>query len=427
MQQFFKEENSIYCSEGEAIEVKGFVSPKIFKTLLVIGIFCSVTGFLVDIFIESMPRIVTIMTVFLCVYLSLLLSLIHRMDLHNNMRLAFLGVIAAIFVELAFDDGGMLWCIILPPIVFAAFGKKEGFAWTIANFTLMIVWLIWGGLSVSHLSYTEMSNLIMTYMVSTLVSYFYTSHIERTHQMILEHARKQERLEVAQTFSGGIAHLINNEMQVVIGNANILERKLHESPYIKNISRITTSAYQASNHANQLLAYAESAPEYMQDHDVTNILRSLSETWEGQLPESTQLQLDLPEYLPVCHCDSQKVQHALNILFENAVEACQSSGLIVLQASTEYLQQDMPERHLKKGGYIKISIQDNGMGIQRSDIEKVFEPFFSTKFTGRGLGLAAAHGIIKQHGGSLHVQSSEGKGAVFTVFLPALVERGAPI
>ena len=197
MQQFLKEENSMYGSKVEATEVKGFVSPRIFKTLLIIGIFCSITGFFVDIFIESMPRIVTIMTVFLCVYLSLLLSLIHRMDLHSNMRLAFLGVMAVVFIELSVDDGGMLWNIILPPLAFASFGKKEGFAWTIANFILMISWLIWGGLSVSHFSYTEMSNLIMTYMVSTLVSYFYTSHIERTHQLILEHARKQGRLEVA--------------------------------------------------------------------------------------------------------------------------------------------------------------------------------------------------------------------------------------
>jgi len=80
----------------------------------------------------------------------------------------------------------------------------------------------------------------------------------------------------------------------------------------------------------------------------------------------------------------------------------------------------MPERHLKKGHYIKISIQDDGAGIKNSDIGKVFEPFFSTKFTGRGLGLPAAHGIIKRHGGNLHVQSSEGKGAIFTVFLPIL-------
>jgi len=209
-------------------------------------------------------------------------------------------------------------------------------------------------------------------------------------------------------------------MQVVIANANILEVQLHESSHFKNISRIIESAYQASSHANQLLAYAESAPEYMQDHDVKYILHSLSETWKKQLPESIRLQLDLPEHLPVCHCDSQKIQHALNIFFENAVEACQSSGLIVLQASTEYLQQDMPERHLKKGGYIKISIQDDGEGIKHSEIDKIFEPFFSTKFTGRGLGLPAAHGIIKQHGGNLYVQSGEGKGAIFTIFLPSL-------
>ena len=420
MQQLFKEETSIPAPELEASVVKGFVSPRIFRILLIIGISCSATGFFVDIFMESIPRMVIIMTVSLGLYLSLLLALIPRLDLLHNMRLAVLGVMTAILIELAFDDGGILWSMVIAPIAFAAFGKKEGFIWTIANFIVIAAWLIWGGLSVSHFSYTAMSNIIMTYIVITSVSYFYTSHIEHAHQLILEHVRKQERLEIAQTLSGGMAHLINNEMQVVIGNANILERKLHELSHLKTINRITTSAYQASSHANQLLAYAESAPEYMQDHDMIHILHSLSETWKQQLPEDIQLHIKLPQYLPTCHCDNQKIQHVLNILFENAVEACQPSGLIVVQASAEYLQHDMPERHLKKGDYIKISIQDNGVGIKNGEIGKIFEPFFSNKFTGRGLGLPAAHGIIKQHGGTIHVQSNEGQGAIFTVFLPTL-------
>ena len=422
MRQFFKEENSKDDAEGKVTEVKGFVSQEIFKILLMIGILCCVTGFIVDIAIGSVSRIVTMMPVFLCVYLSLLLSLIHRMDLHHNMRLASLGVMAAIFVELVFDDGGMLWSIIVPPIAFAAFGKKEGFLWTIANFTLMVAWLVWDSISASHFSYVVISNLIMTYIVSTLASYFYTSHINRTHQLVLNHARKQERLEIAQRLSGGIAHLINNEMQVVTGHASMLKMDLHEPSQLEKISRIIESAYQSSSHANQLLAYAESAPKYMQDHDFRNILLPLSETWVKELPECIELQIDVPEYLPTCHCDSQKIQHALNILFENAYEACQSSGLIVLQTSTEHLQQDMPERHLKKGEYIKISIRDDGIGIKHSEVDKIFEPFFSSKFMGRGLGLPAADGIIKQHGGSLHVQSSAGNGAVFTIFLPALAE-----
>jgi len=287
-------------------------------------------------------------------------------------------------------------------------------------FTLITAWLIWDNISASHFSYTEMTNIITSYMVITLVSCFYTSHIDRTHQLVLHHAREQERLEIAHTLSGGIAHLINNEMQAIIGNASILKMKLHEPSQLKKISTLIESAYQSSSHANQLLAYAESAPKYMQDHDLKSILLSLSETWANQLPECIQLQIELPEHLPTCHCDSQKIQQTLNILFENATEACKPAGWIVLQASTEYLQQHMPERHLKKGHYIKISIQDDGVGIKRSEIGKIFEPFFSTKFTGRGLGLSAAHGIIKRHGGNLHVQSSEGKGTMFTVFLPVL-------
>ncbi|MDQ6995920.1 MAG: ATP-binding protein [Mariprofundus sp.] len=418
MQQFFKADTDRHDDALENTATQGFVSREIFKTLLLIGLFCSATGFLMDLSIQSMPRIVTIMTALLFAYLSCLLLLSDRIGLHINMRLAFTGLLVVSFLELIFDESGMLWSITLPPVAFAAFGKKEGFAWSAGNFTLIVAWLIWDSISASHFSSTAITNITLTYILITLVSYFYTSHIDRTHHLILQHTREQERLEIAQTLSGGIAHLINNEMQAIIGSASLLKMQLHEPDHRQKTKNIIDSAFKSSSHANQLLAYAEHTPEYMQDHDLTHMLRSLSETWLNQLPEGIQLQLQLPEQLPTCHCDSKQIQNALNILFENATEACQPKGLIELQASTAYLQTDLPMRQLKKGHYIKISIRDDGMGIKSSELDKIFEPFFSTKFTGRGLGLPAAHGIIKRHGGELHVHSSEGKGAVFTVFLP---------
>jgi len=420
MQQFFKADTGRHTEALANTATQGFVSREIFKKLLLIGLFCSATGFLINISILSIPHIVTIMTALLFAYLSLLLLLSDRIGLHINMRLAFIGILTANFIELPFDDGGMLWSITLPPIAFAAFGKQEGFAWSAGNFTLMLVWLIWDSISAAHFSNAAITNITLTYMVITLVSYFYTSHIDRTHQLILQHIREQERLEIAQTLSGGIAHLINNEMQAIIGNASLLKMQLHEPSQLEKTTHIIESAFQSSSHANKLLAYAEHAPEYMQDHDLTHMLRALSEIWPNQLPDGIQLRLQLPEQLPTCHCDSKQIQHVLNILFENATEACQPKGLIELQASTAYLQTDLPTRQLKKGHYIKMSIRDDGTGIKSSELDKIFEPFFSTKFTGRGLGLPAAHGIIKRHGGKLHVHSSEGKGAVFTVFLPVL-------
>jgi len=133
-----------------------------------------------------------------------------------------------------------------------------------------------------------------------------------------------------------------------------------------------------------------------------------------------QLHIRLPEQFPICLCDPKQIHHVLNIIFENAKEACHPSGTITLQASSEDVQQNISELHLKKGNYIKISIHDNGVGIQGSNLDKIFEPFFSTKFTGRGLGLAAAHGIVKQHGGIIQAQSSKEDGTILAVFLPVL-------
>jgi len=405
--------------ELEPLATQGFVSKQIFKHLLLIGFFCAGVGFIIDLSIPSIEPFVTISVGVLFLYFVLLLFMINRIDLHINMRLAFAALLIWNIVELLFDTGGMIWSIVLPPIAFAAFGKKEGGIWSISNFILITSWLMLDRTSPGF-SNAEISNVILAYIVITLVSYFYTSHIDRTHQLMLEQAQKQERLEMAQTLSGGVAHLINNEMQVIIGSASTLTRTLHEPANIKKMNRIVEFAFKASNHANQLLAYAENSPEYMQEHDLKNILIPLSNSWSDQLPELMQLHIRLPEQFPICLCDPKQIHHVLNIIFENAKEACHPSGTITLQASSEDVQQNISEPHLKKGNYIKISIHDNGVGIQGSNLDKIFEPFFSTKFTGRGLGLAAAHGIVKQHGGIIQAQSSKEDGTILAVFLPVL-------
>jgi len=402
--------------ELERFSTQGFVSKKIFQNLLLIGLFCSGAGFVMDMFIVSIPSLVTIMSGSLFLCFILLLLLIHRIKLHTNMRLAVIIVLIGSMIELMFDEGGIVWMIVIPPIVFAAFGKKEGSIWSVISFILIVFLIIWD--TSSQFSIAAISNITLAYIVITLVAYFYTSHIDYSHQVILQNTQKRERLEIAHTLSGGIAHLINNEMQVIIGNASMLQRKIHEPAHLKKINDIIEFAYKASHHANELLAYAENSPEYMKEHDFKDILLPLTDTWAAKLPEDIQLRLKLPDILPTCHCDSKQIEQVLHILFENAKEACQPTGFIELQATTEYLQDNMPKRHLKKGHYIKIAIQDDGVGIKDNHLDKIFEPFFSTKFTGRGLGLAAAHGIIKRHGGNLQAQSIEGQGTTLTIFLP---------
>jgi len=404
----------------EENESKGFVSKGIFRNLLFIGLICMMIAMLLNSLSEE-PDYILGLSIAMFFYFSLSLMLINKIGLYINMRWGIVMTLIAVDFELIFDQGGVIWMPVIPLMSFALLGEREGRVWNVLAFILFALTLAYDAVSLSPIySLVELENIALAYSAVCLITWFYVHHIEITHRIILQHISEKERLEVAQNISGGMAHLINNEMQGIIGSVGLLEMRANDKDMKNKLGTIIEMSYRASDHANQLLSYAREGICFLQPIDLLMLVEELSEMWRQQLPKYMTFELYVDSPLPECLGDAKLLRQVLNSLFENAKEACGEDGKIELSITLDDLAKDCPVRTLKPGQYIRFAMKDNGCGIDLAMLAKVFEPFFSTKFTGRGLGLAAVHGIIKKHDGHISVESSLDQGAVFTVWLPII-------
>jgi PAS domain S-box-containing protein len=227
------------------------------------------------------------------------------------------------------------------------------------------------------------------------------------------------------TLAGGIAHDFNNSLMGMMGNAELVKLRLSPDAAEQEMVRnIIVSGRHMADLTRQLLEYARvgsSKPEILAiGHSIEYALSLVRKGAFSGREATLGIAGDL---WPVFADDGQIIQ-VLSNLFTNAFEAMEGrDGAIAVHASN--VQRDpwkcstLHHEH-PAGSYVHISISDTGPGIPAALQLKIFEPFFSTKFLGRGLGLAAAVGIIQHHHGCISAESEEGKGAVFHIYLPAV-------
>lgn len=233
----------------------------------------------------------------------------------------------------------------------------------------------------------------------------------------------QQKEESIATLAGGIAHDFNNILMGILGNAELLKLRL---PLTENESRpldnIIASVDRMADLTKQLLAYAKGGKYQPAVLDMSEIINeSLNLSHKGQaLKVRTVLEIS-GDIWPVMGDKGQIVQSLVNLL-NNAFETLEKSGGEVkvtaenspsMKTWTCSMQHEHPA-----GDYVRVTVSDNGPGIPESISGKIFEPFFSTKFLGRGLGLSAALGIIVNHSGCISFESSEGRGTTFQILLP---------
>ncbi|MBN1584215.1 MAG: PAS domain S-box protein [Anaerolineae bacterium] len=242
---------------------------------------------------------------------------------------------------------------------------------------------------------------------------------------------KASRMDVAATLAGGVAHQVNNLMTSVLGNAELLRIELVDSfirarhPDLPDmLQAIAQSAREASTLAQQLLAYAQIGSYRPTEMNLNDTIWEVLQPWVTKRALTGDIKIDrrIDPKLWNIKADATQMSEIVFNLLTNAVEAIESSGQITI--TTRNLMADetfcLSHPDLSPGPYAYLSVQDTGCGISEDVLSRIFEPFFSTKFQGRGLGLAAAHGIVKSHGGDITVYSESGQGAAFKVYLPAV-------
>lgn len=235
-----------------------------------------------------------------------------------------------------------------------------------------------------------------------------------------------QKLESLGVLAGGIAHDFNNMLMGILGNAELARMDLSpDSPVSVYFEHIETAARRLADLTNQLLAYSGRGRFVVKAINLSSLVTELRSLLNTVISKQAQVRLDLKEELPSVQVDVTQMRQVIMNLITNASDALDNrNGAItictgVTQVDREYLASTHMDEDLPSGAYVHLEVSDTGVGMDQATQKRIFDPFYTTKFTGRGLGLAAVLGIIRGHHGAIKVYSEPGKGTAIKVLLPA--------
>ncbi len=232
---------------------------------------------------------------------------------------------------------------------------------------------------------------------------------------------KTQKLESLGILAGGIAHDFNNLLTAVLGNISVAKRSANSDPASYVILLDAEKAlYRAKDLTHQLLTFSKGGSPVKR---VTPVERLVSDAAEFALRGSNViLKLQFADNLRNIEGDEGQLSQVFYNLVINARQAMPKGGTITIRCHNASIgRNSLPP--LKKGEYVKVAIEDRGTGIPEKNLQKIFDPYFTTKKEGSGLGLATSYSIIKNHDGHITVESSPGIGTTFSIYLPSTDKR----
>ena len=234
---------------------------------------------------------------------------------------------------------------------------------------------------------------------------------------------KIEKLESLGALAGGIAHDFNNILTGIMGNISFARMFLddgHKS--FKPLVEAEKASLRASELAHQLLTFARGGEPVKKVVSLQNLVsESISLFLRGSNVKGV---IEIPDSIHTLEADEGQMNQVFHNIIINAAHAMPEGGLLTVTADNETLSNGN-SMNLPGGSYVRLSFADQGAGISDDDLGRIFDPYFTTKSDGNGLGLASVHSIVKRHGGHIGVSSRAGKGTTFTIHLPSLGETYA--
>ncbi len=238
-------------------------------------------------------------------------------------------------------------------------------------------------------------------------------------KQIEEELLKVKKLESVGILAGGIAHDFNNLLTSIIGNISLAKYLLDPSSEIfKRLSQAELASLRAKDLTQQLLTFSKGGDPVKKTASIEEIVRkTCSFTLSGS---KVRCKYDFVDDLLLVEVDKGQLSQVIQNLIINAIQAMPKGGEIIIKGENVTLKDDRDEHtlNLLAGDYVRLSIHDQGIGIAKEHLSKIFDPYFTTKEKGSGLGLATSFSIISKHGGTIFAHSPE-KGTVFTIYLPA--------
>jgi PAS domain S-box-containing protein len=233
---------------------------------------------------------------------------------------------------------------------------------------------------------------------------------------IEEKLAKADKLESLGILAGGIAHDFNNILSAIMGNISLAGMEAI-NPEVRDMLKEAEDAVdKARGLTQQLLTFSRGGAPIMKPANVQEIIEEM--TRFSLRGSSVKYEFDFVDDLEFARVDEGQIDQVVNNLVINAVQAMPKGGTIYIQGRNVEAARVNTIPH-ENGKYIEIGIRDTGTGIEPGIIGKIFDPFFSTKENGNGLGLSSCYSIIKRHGGFIEVNSELGKGTLFLIYLPA--------
>jgi PAS domain S-box-containing protein len=232
-----------------------------------------------------------------------------------------------------------------------------------------------------------------------------------------------QKMEAIGQLAGGVAHDFNNILTTIIGYGDLLRMKMEkDSPLRVYVDQILSSSQRAAQVTHSLLAFSRKQVIELKPYRVNTIIRGIERLLTRLLTEDIELSLTLPELDLTILADVTQIEQVLINLATNARDAMPRGGRLVVKVEHVDMDESFAKTHGygDPGHYACICVSDTGNGMNEEVLEKIFNPFFTTKEVGKGtgLGLSIVYGIIKQHNGYIGVTSERGRGSAFRVYLP---------
>ncbi len=228
---------------------------------------------------------------------------------------------------------------------------------------------------------------------------------------------RTSKLESLGVLAGGIAHDFNNLLTVIMGYISLAKISIDDpQTALELLNKSEKASWQAKSLTQQLLTFARGGEPVKKTTSIVNLIKDSVEF--SRSGSSIKCEISVPENLWPVDVDEGQISQVINNLVINAIQAMPEGGTLWVSAANVNVDEKI-SLPLESGRYIKITVQDEGIGIPTAHFEKIFDPYFTTKPTGSGLGLATAYSIIKNHGGLITVDSIKGQGSSFEIYLPA--------
>jgi signal transduction histidine kinase len=241
--------------------------------------------------------------------------------------------------------------------------------------------------------------------------------------------QEQQKSESLTVFAAGVAHDFNNLLTGILGNADLLAMQAPpDSTQRRTAEAIVIGSQRAADLVSKMLAYAGEGRVVSERVDLDLLVREMVDVLAASVSRHCTLVYNSPGSLPMVDADPTQIRQVVLNLIINATEAVDEGGLVTVATGQEPLDRQMLARmtfgsDIEPGPYVFIDVVDNGHGMSDETMARMFDPFYSTKETGRGLGLSAVRGIVRSHQAALRVTSAPGQGTRFRVWLSLMPGR----